>query len=266
MTINTHLKPHFDNEPIHAITRKAVEDYIAERKGAKASVATCNRELCCLKNMLKKAVDWEYIEVNPAAGVRQEREYPKEATYLSQGEVARLLTKCDSRIRPFVEVAVNTGLRKGELHRLEWRDVNLDKRIITVRDTKNHETRHVPMNEAVYRVLSRQPRVIASGKACPYVFANPDGTPYRDIRTALATALKAAEITRHIRIHDLRHTFASHLVMAGVDMRTVAKLMGHRVLQVTMRYAHLAPDHLKATVERLDFSMKAEGEQESNAG
>jgi site-specific recombinase XerD len=120
------------------------------------------------------------------------------------------------------------------------------------------------MNEAVYQTLSRHPHVVSRGKECPIVFANPDGTPYRDIRTAFASALKRAGI-EHRRIHDLRHTFASHLVMAGVDMRTVAKLMGHRVLQVTMRYAHLAPDHLKATVERLDFTMKAE-KQEGGAG
>ncbi len=263
-TVNVHLKPHFGSEPIHAITRKAVEDFLAGRKDAGASEATRNRELCCLKNMLRKAVDWEYIEVNPAAGVKQEREFPKEVQFLSREEVARLVNECDPRTRPFVEVAVNTGLRLGEILRLEWRDVDLEKRMITVRETKNHETRYVPMNEAVYQVLSRHPHVITGGKESSHVFTNPDGTPYRDVWGGYEAALKRAGIG-HRRIHDLRHTFASTLVMAGVDLRTVAKLMGHRTIQVTMRYAHLAPDHLRAAVERLDFTTKEE-RQEGSAG
>ena len=104
------------------------------------------------------------------------------------------------------------------------------------------------MSAFLYEVLRKYPRHISS----PYVFCGPDGTSSHDIRTSSESTLKKAALP-HIRIHDLRHTFASHLVMAGVDIPTVQKLMGNKTIQTTMRYAHLAPGHLKAAVERLSF-------------
>ena len=123
--------------------------------------------------------------------------------------------------------------------------------MITVRDSKNHDTRYIPMNRIVRDAVQRHPRRIVGGQVSPFVFSSAEGNRITDVKKGFAGALKRAGITRHVRFHDLRHTFASHLTMKGVDLRTVAKLLGHRDIKVTMRYAHLAPEHLQAAVDAL---------------
>ena len=145
-------------------------------------------------------------------------------------------------------------MRRGELLALQWQDVKFGKGeggIITVRKSKNHDSRHVPMNARVREVLQQLPRNITGGKDDSFVFAKKDGEGLKSIRNGFEAAVKRARIEKHIRFHDLRHTFASWLVMTGVDLRTVAKLMGHRDIRITMRYAHLAPEHLQAAVDAL---------------
>ena len=104
-------------------------------------------------------------------------------------------------------------------------------------------------------------RHVGRGEVCPWVF-HIGGEPLRSVRKVFEGSLKRADITRYIRFHDLRHTFASHLVMKGVDLRTVAKLLGHRDIKMTMRYAHLAPEHLQAAVDVLADRSGAEGERQ----
>ncbi len=140
---------------------------------------------------------------------------------------------------------------------LEWRDIDFERTLITVRDSKNNETRYVRMNTAVSQTLESHQRNQAqkAGGIVPIVFANPDtGKPYRDIRGPFYRALRKAGIARHFSFHGLRHTAASHLVMAGVDLRAVGKILGHKTAQITLRYAHLGHDYLKGAVDRLDFS------------
>jgi site-specific recombinase XerD len=154
-----------------------------------------------------------------------------------------------------VTVSLKTGLRRGELFALEWGDVDFDSGLIRVRDSKNGQARHIPMGAKVRHALRTQKqrgRRLIDGKMSPFVFPASNGGPRKTIRNGLEESLKRAGVNRHIRPHDLRHTFASHLVMKGVDLRTVAELMGHRDIRVTMRYAHLAPDHLRAAVSVLD--------------
>jgi len=88
-----------------------------------------------------------------------------------------------------------------------------------------------------------------------YVFSNEEGEPYGDIKRSFSTALKRAGI-ENFRFHDLRHTFASHLVMSGVDLKTVQELMGHKTINMTLRYAHLSPDHKRKAVENLGSEMQ----------
>lgn len=250
-----HLCAYFGNREIGNITRRDVEKYVAQRKGEGAAPATVNRELCCIKNMMRKAVDWQYLDVNPAWGVTQQREEAPEFEFLTFDEADRLTEVALPGIRALVVTALNTGMRKGELMKLTWGDVDFEKGkhgVITVRQTKNHETRYIPMNARVHTVLREHPARIANGQKCPLVFCNEDGSALAvDVRAALSASLAAAGIAKHIRFHDLRHTFASHLTMRGIDLRTVAKLLGHRDIRITMRYAHLAPDHLQAAVDVL---------------
>ena len=255
-SVRSHLIPCFGGRYLPNITAKMGQDYVSKR-AQEANVATVNRELCCLKNMLRKAVEWGYIKQNPAAGIKQFKETPKAARYLTSEECSALLAACPDHLYPIVVLALNTGMRKGELLHLQWEDVDFRRGTITVRNrrdfhTKNYEDRVIPMNDEVREVLRKLPRHIRS----PYVFpsiADPEGNAYNDVKRSFTSAVKRSRI-EHVRFHDLRHTFASHLVMAGVDIRTVQTLLGHKDISTTMRYAHLAPDHLKGAVERLDFS------------
>lgn len=275
------LKLHFGSKPIHTITRKDIERFIAYRRKRGmvvkqgdpkrgVSAASANRDLCRLKNMFKMAVAWDYLETNPAAGITQARERPEPADYLSKEEVCEVLALCDDFVRPLFAVALNTGMRWGEMLSLEWQDVNVERRLITVRDPKNRETRHIPMNRAVKEILAahRVKQAQESSAIKKQVFVNKaTGKPYNDLRKALRRALDAAGVTRHIRFHDLRHTAASHMVMAGLDLRTTGAILGHKDPKVTQRYAHLAPEHLKDAIEKLDFTepSQGEGQGESNA-
>ena len=113
-------------------------------------------------------------------------------------------------------------------------------------DTKNNERREIPMNDIVYRTLLAVEKIPDS----PWVFCKKNGERYGNVRKALEGARKRAGIV-DFRFHDLRHTFASHLVMAGVDLKTVQELLGHESFEMTLRYAHLSPDHKKAALDVL---------------
>jgi len=257
-----HLKRYFGNRVIGVITRRDAERYIAKRRDTeigpedrkrKISPATINRELCCLKNMFRKAVDWGYLAINPVWGIKQTKETPPEFEFLTYEEADRLVEVCAPHIKTFLVLALHTGMRKSEMLNLKWVDVNFQTGFITVKETKNHENRHIPMNEIVVEALGRHHRRMINGKLCGLVLSNEKGEPYTNLRKSFGTALTDAGVTsKHIRIHDLRHTFASHMVMGGVDIGTVAKLLGHNDVKVTMRYTHLAPDHLQAAVGVLD--------------
>ena len=133
-----------------------------------------------------------------------------------------------------------------EILALTWKDVKFDRGQITIRDSKNGESRVIEMNSILsgtLRTLERRPQY-------PQVFLGRSGRPVADFRKAFHNACKRARIT-DFRFHDLRHTFASHLVMNGTDLATVKELLGHKTLQMTMRYAHLSQPHKKKAVEDL---------------
>jgi integrase len=152
-------------------------------------------------------------------------------------------------LTPLVLVALNTGLRRGEMLQLRWRDVDLARNVLTVRGegAKTGQTRHVPLNTEVAQVLTNWKPT--APEADRFVFSsNGVTTPLTEARKARAGAIAKAKI-RSFRCHDLRHTFGSKLVMAGVDLNTVRELLGHRKISMTLRYAHLAPQHKADAVE-----------------
>ena len=259
----------FGKRMLTEITRRDIERYISKRKEDGVTPATCNRELSCIKNMLRKALDWEYIKVNPAWGIKQERETPPEFGFLTEAEIHHFLSVATPHLQVFFTLAIYTGMRRGELFKLEWRDVDYnqgEQGMITVRTAKNHDTRYIPMSRIVRQAIERHPKRIVEGKICPMVFSSAAGHPITDVKKGFAGTLKRTGIERHIRFHDLRHTFASHLVMKGIDLRTAAKLLGHRDIKMTMRYAHLAPDHLQAAVDVLETSQISPNREVANSG
>lgn len=151
-------------------------------------------------------------------------------------------------------VALNTGLRKGEIFNLEWRDVDLVGAQLTVRGdgAKSGQTRYVPLNTEAVQVLKDwqtanhvdNVKLIFPGRT-----DSADGK-LDDVKKAWLPIVKAAKLPG-FRFHDLRHSFASKLVKAGVDLNTVRELLGHADLKMTLRYAHLAPEHKAAAVAKL---------------
>ena len=166
--------------------------------------------------------------------------------YLEEEEIKKLYKTCAEHLKPIVIVALNTGMRKEEILSLKSKDVDFRSRIISILDTKNGESRELPMNDIVYRTLLAVEKLPDSR----WVFCKKNGERYGNIRKAFEGARKRAGIV-DFRFHDLRHTFASHLVMAGVDLRTVQELLGHKSFEMTLRYAHLSPEHKKAALDIL---------------
>ena len=146
-------------------------------------------------------------------------------------------------LTPAILISLNTGLRRGELTALTWEDVNLEARMLTVRAAaaKSGKSRHVPLNNEAMMVLQQWQRQQPTGRLFPV----------RSFKTAWGALMATAKID-NFRWHDMRHDFASRLVMAGVDLNTVRELMGHADLKMTLRYAHLAPAHLAEAVAKLE--------------
>jgi len=216
--------------------------------------ATVNRYLATLKHMFTKAVDWEMVEASVLAKVRKVKlleESNKRLRFLSQEECLALVDSAKDFLKPIIITALNTGMRKAEILNLKWDQVDLKHGFILLDITKNGERREIPINETLEATFKALPRRLD----IPYVFYNPEtDKPYRDIKGSFNSACRKAKITDYT-FHDNRHTFASHLIMAGVDLTTVRDLLGHADIKMTLRYSHLAPSHKKTAVNVLDSTI-----------
>ena len=243
------LVERFGNLPLNSFTSLLVEKYQTEAL-KEVKPATANRRISCLKHMFKKAVDWKWVGKEVLADVRSVKlleEPPGRLRYLSQGECQTLVETCTPHLKPTVIVALNTGMRLGEILGLRWERVDLRHGFILLDKTKNGERREIPINATLRAVFESIPH----GPESEYVFTDRNGRPYQSVNNSFPTACKRAGIT-DFRFHDLRHTFASHLVMAGVDIVTVKELLGHKTLTMTLRYAHLSPGHRANAVKVLE--------------
>ena len=232
-----------------SITASDLERWRSERRLA-VSAATVNRDMGLLGGIFRRAVDLGFLEKSPCVRLKDYPVQEKPPTFLSLSEVRALLDASSPwpYLQTFVALASLAGLRRGEIAALTWSDVDMARGLIVVRQSKNYGFRAIPMNATLRSILQGTDR----HQGCDLVLARPcDGRAYRDLRVSLRAALSAAGITRHVRPHDLRHSFASNLVMAGVDLRTVQELLGHRSITTTIRYAHLTPEHLRGAVYRL---------------
>jgi integrase len=205
-------------------------------------------------------VEWNMVEEDVLKRIRKVKllqENNRRLRYLTQEECRALINGCDAHARPIVVMALNTGMRKGEILNLKWENVDLKNNFILLNQeqTKNGERKEIPINSTLREALLKITRRLD----IPYVFYNPKtDKPYDNIVKSFYTAMKRAGI-KDFRFHDLRHTFASQLVMAGVDLTTVRELLGHKTLTMTLRYSHLAPSHKVRAVDILDSKL-TEGE------
>lgn len=267
-----------------------VRDMEKWRHGRMASgtkAATCNRRLTALKAALNWGVKRDILQANPLERLEKLKEHDSEikVRFLSPEERIRLFKALDDRekrirvdrgshnkwlkernkppfpdigyfadhLKPMVIIALNTGMRQGNLFSLLWGDINLDQETILLRasETKSGKGSYLPMNDAVRNTLENWLK--QSSKIAPnnLVFPSPKtGEGFTNVKKAWAGVLKDAEI-ENFRWHDMRHDFASQLVMKGVDLNTVRELLGHSDLKMTLRYAHLAPTIKRSAVDLL---------------
>jgi integrase len=228
-----------------------VERYKRDRIEAEAPIAA-NRELAVFKAMVNRCRAWGLYEgANPGAAVKLTRERRTRLRYLEPEEEAALLAAATEPVRTVILLGIHAGLRvRAEALTLHRRDVDLARGLLTVQAAyaKSGQTRTVPLNRVLRAALAPWKEKIGPGE---YLIARPDGQPYQSIRAPFATACRRAGLGPDVTPHTLRHTFASRLVMAGVDLATVMELGGWASLSMVQRYAHLAPGHKAAAVERL---------------
>jgi len=255
------LRDRFHRYPLRRFDTRLVEQYQTERLQSGNKPGTANRHVTILKHMFNKAVDWDMVEEETLKRVRKAKlleENNGRLRYLSKDECQVLLESCDPHLRPIVICALNTGMRKGEILGLKWDDVDLVHGFILLSMTKNGERREIPINGSLREVLeelSRGTKERPRRIDIPYVFYDArTGSKYGNVQKSFNSALKRAKI-KDFRFHDLRHCFASHLVMLGIDLTTVKELLGHKTLTMTLRYAHLAPSHKVKAVDVLDRHM-----------
>ncbi len=242
-----HLTRALGGRRISHITPKDIEDYKRTRV-SRVSGATVNRELACLKHMFNLAIKWGMATKNPVIQVKFFREPRGRLRVLTQGEEERLVAAACAHLKSIIVTALNTGMRRGEILNLTWQDVDFGQNVLTIRHSKSGEMRQIPMNQRMVRLLGS----MAERKRGQFVFCHRDGRPYVDIKGSFNAAVKRAGLP-YCRMHDCRHTFASRLVMNGVDIVTVKELLGHKTLAMTMRYSHPAPEHKRWAIEVLNL-------------
>lgn len=251
------LRQEFGNLPLRSFTTMLVEEYQSRVLGEGKKPATANRHLATLKHMFTKAIEWEMVQDEVLKKVRRVKllaENNRRLRYLAKDECQDLINACDPHLKPIAITALNTGMRKEEILSLEWeKHIDLKHGFILLDTTKNGERREIPINKTLRSILQGLVRRIDS----PYVFVNEEGKRYLNVYRSFNSACRRAGI-KDFRFHDLRHNFASHLVMSGVDITTVKELLGHKTLTMTLRYAHLAPSHKIKAVDMLDDALSNE--------
>lgn len=230
------------------------------------SDASVNREMSCLHHIFTKAVEWEMVEQNPFSKGKSLilKENNKRLRFLTVEEIPKLLDACPEYLRNIVGCALNTGMRRGEILSLKWDQIRSG--FIYLDKTKTNEARQIPVNdslESLFKDIRKK-----HGFKSKYVFLY-DGQVYEtktgkvknskkikakpitEVKHSFSAALKRAGIV-DFRFHDLRHTFASQLLLKGGSLKDVQELLGHKTMSMTLRYAHLTQEHKRKAVNLLN--------------
>jgi site-specific recombinase XerD len=255
LALSVRLRREFRGKTLQEITTQDIER-CKEKFKEEIALATVNLHLALLKHVYTKAIEWGKVEKNPAKPVKFFQANNARTRYLNDEEEAKLKAVFPLDHWDKVLVAIHTGMRRGEQFGLKWTSVNFETNVLTIPRSKHGEARHIPMNDRVVAIL----RTLPSRLKSPYVFpSKTNKTPLNAnnfVNRVWVPIILEAGIT-DLHWHDLRHTFASRLVMAGVDLRTVQELMGYKTITMTLRYAHLSPTHQREAVQRLNLDPTA---------
>ncbi len=242
---------------LDTISPQDIEGYKSRRLATGISPVTMNIELRTLKAFFSVAVAWDLIERSPFKRVRLIRLPERSPVYFSVDDFRKLVGEMNlGWLRSIVTLAVNTGLRRCELVNLRWRDVDSVRRTLKVSNTPGYRTktgheRVVPLNDSALDVLAHLER------ATDFVFNNSVGKRPcpSDVSRQFKLAVRAAKLGEEYHFHSLRHTFASWLAQAGVSLYEIKELLGHTNIITTQVYAHLQPETLHATVNKISLNL-----------
>ncbi len=249
------LVDYFGNKSLDDIRQADIQQYIVHRS-QKIKSSSINRELSLLKSIFNRASEWSYFAgENPTKNIKKFTENNSRCRWLTEEEQSKLLNNCTGTLRLLVLIALKSGMRWGEIVNLKWRQmpnsnyVDLENGVFFVHESlsKSKKSRYVPIAESVKKALMEHPNKNNSG----YVFISyRTGKRLKSMRGSFYRELKKIGVD-DFTFHDLRHTFASHLVRKGVDLFVVQKLLGHASINMTQRYAHLQPGRLKEAIDKL---------------
>lgn len=215
------------------------------------SASTVNRYLTSISSVLRWTVEEGWLPRNPAHGIQRRKEPAGIVRWLDEDERKALLGACDKSewadLGLLVRLALSTGARQSELMNLRWEDLDLQNGLAHVGKTKNDEPRMLPLIASVRETLKKKTRPIKGG----LLFPSPakDSKPF-EFRKHWDAAVKAANL-KEFRFHDLRHSCASYMAMAGLSPLEIGDMLGHRTLVMVRRYSHLSTDHKKQLAERV---------------
>ena len=245
------LLDEFGPLPLNSITTRHIETYLARRREQEGVVsATTNRYLAALKTMFKMAVRWGYVGHNPSEPVKTLKEESEIPEALTQEQLEHLLSELPANARTIAVFAADTGMRRSEMERLQWSDIKFHDRMVVVRGAgaKNDEFRVIPMTHQVYELLQALHQQNREAKV-----KRTQVLPWQDIKKSLHNAGIRAGLG-HVHLHMLRHTFATRLRDLGVPLDRIKELLGHKSMQMVLRYAKARPEQLIDAIAALDSS------------
>ena len=214
-----------------------------DKKVSTISFRSVNLEISALRHFFNYCIEKGYIDKNPCSDIKKLNELSRLKT-LSDDDIQKLIAGATNKLtKDLISFLIYTGCRKGEALNLKWDDVDLKNDIIAVKATKTKYDRYIPISKPLKELL----RGIEKKDDCLYVF-NDKGRKLGDFKRSFHTACRNAGL-KDLRIHDLRHVFASKMVMNGTSLYITGELLGHRTTQMTKRYSHLVPDTLKKAVD-----------------
>ncbi|MFP4184436.1 MAG: tyrosine-type recombinase/integrase [Halorhodospira sp.] len=245
--LRRHLLPRFSEQRMDQVGRYDIQRFLQERLEIYRP-STVNRLLILLRYLYNLALRWEVpgVTANPTHGIDQLKENNKRERYLTADELQRLLQALESPYNPYLRSIVTmmalTGARRGEVLRARWDDVDLERAVWRIPQPKATERRHVPLSEPIIELLQG----LETWEHSEWLFPNPrTGEPFGSIYSGWNRARKDAGLPE-LRLHDLRHSFASLLVNSGHSLYEVQRLLGHTQIATTQRYAHLSQERLLA--------------------
>ena len=261
-----HFLPVFKDKNISEITQSDIKEYQIKRrlevlslpknqlkKESEINFRWINLEISTLHHFFNFCIEKELIEKNPAGGVKKLNELSRLKT-LSDSDIEKLIAGATNKLtRDLITFLIYTGCRKGEALNLKWDDVDMQNDIIAIKGTKTKYDRYIPISKPLKELLGG----IEKKQDCLYVF-NKNGAKLGDFKKSFHTACKNAGF-KDMHIHDLRHVFASKMVMDGTSLFITGELLGHRTTQMTKRYSHLVPSTLRKAVDDVWNKTKEKG-------